>query len=232
MGARPAQEASGRGRGPHEPTALGLVVICAGGMMDAYSYLLHGGVFATGQTGNLVLLVLRALDGNLPGAAGCLVSILSFLTGIFLSKHLRARVCGGDAHRAQRVVIVAEALVFALVALLPAGAPDLLVNCVIAFMAALSFQNFRTFGTKSVYASTFITGNLRSLGETLYDGIVGGDAHELHRAQRYAGLVAAFAAGVVMCWLLIGLVGRLACLAMSALFLAARPLVADSGERA
>ena len=38
------------------PVRLGLTVICAGGFMDAYSYLLHGQVFATGQTGNIVLL--------------------------------------------------------------------------------------------------------------------------------------------------------------------------------
>lgn len=30
------------------PVRLGLTVICAGGLMDAYSYLVHGHVFATG----------------------------------------------------------------------------------------------------------------------------------------------------------------------------------------
>ena len=42
-----------------ERTALGLTVICAGGLMDAYSYLTRGNVFATGQTGNVVLLAIH-----------------------------------------------------------------------------------------------------------------------------------------------------------------------------
>lgn len=209
------------------PVRLGLIVICAGGFMDAYSYLLHDHVFATGQTGNIVLLCMNLADGAWLGVSHYLVSILAFVAGIMLSRHVLVRVHGRATHRMQRWVAVFEALAFAVVALLPEGAPNLLVNSAISFCAAVSYENFRQFGTRSAYASVFCTGNLRSLGETLYDGIFEKDRHELHRSARYAGLVASFCVGAVACKLLIGATGKFACLAISALFLLSLRYIVD-----
>lgn len=209
------------------PVRLGLIVICAGGFMDAYSYLLHDHVFATGQTGNIVLLCMNLAEGAWLGVSHYLVSILAFVAGIMLSRHVLVRVHGRATHRMQRWVAVFEAIAFAVVALLPEGAPDLLVNSAISFCAAVSYENFRQFGTRSAYASVFCTGNLRSLGETLYDGIFEKDHHELHRSARYAGLVASFCVGAVACKLLIDATGKFACLAISALFLLSLRYIVD-----
>ena len=209
------------------PVRLGLIVICAGGFMDAYSYLLHDHVFATGQTGNIVLLCMNLAEGAWLGVSHYLVSILAFVAGIMLSRHILVRVHGRATHRMQRWVAVFEAVAFAVVALLPEGAPDLLVNSAISFCAAVSYENFRQFGTRSAYASVFCTGNLRSLGETLYDGVFEKDRHELHRSARYAGLVASFSVGAVACKLLIDATGKLACLAISALFLLSMRYIVD-----
>ena len=92
----------------------------------------------------------------------------------------------------------------------------------------MSYENFRKFGTRSAYSSVFCSGNLRSLGETLYEGLVCGDSHELHRAARYAGLVVSFCVGAALCCLLIGVVGKYASLAMSALFLLSTRFVTPS----
>ena len=209
------------------PVRLGLTVICAGGFMDAYSYLLHGKVFATGQTGNIVLLCMNLAEGAWLGVLHYLASILAFVLGIMLSRHVLVRVHGHATHRMQRWVAVFEAVAFAGIALIPLSAPDLLVNSAISFCAAVSYENFRQFGTKSAYASVFCTGNLRSLGETLYDGLFEGDRHELHRSQRYAGLILSFCVGAVACKFLIGLVGQYACLAISALFLLSLLFISD-----
>ena len=195
--------------------------------MDAYSYLLHDHVFATGQTGNVALLGINLAAGNLPGVGHYLVPIIAFVVGIVLSKHILASVHGNNRYPMMRWVAVFEAAAFAVVALLPEGAPDLLVNSAISFCAAVSYENFRQFGTRSAYASVFCTGNLRSLGETLYDGIFEKDRHELHRSARYAGLVASFCIGAVACKLLIDATGKFACLAISALFLLSLRYIVD-----
>ena len=142
---------------PKVPVRLGLIVICAGGFMDAYSYLLHDHVFATGQTGNIVLLCMNLAEGAWLGALHYLVSILAFVAGIMLSRHVLVQVHNRATHRMQRWVAVFEAVAFAAIALLPAWAPDLLVNSAISFCAAVSYENFRQFGTKSAYASVFCT---------------------------------------------------------------------------
>ena len=216
---------------PKVPVRLGLTVICAGGFMDAYSYLLHGHVFATGQTGNIVLLCMNLAEGAWLGVLHYLVSIIAFVMGIMLSRHVLVRVHGRATHRTQRWVAVFEALAFAAIALTPAWTPDLLVNSAISFCAAVSYENFRQFGTKSAYASVFCTGNLRSFGETLYDGLFEKDSHELHRSARYAALVASFCVGAVACKLLIDLVGQLACLAISALFLLSLRFISNPDAR-
>ena len=213
---------------PKVPVRLGLVVICAGGFMDAYSYLLYDHVFANGQTGNVALLGIRLAGGDLAGAVRYLAPITFFVIGIMLSKHVLARVHGGDRNRMMRSVALFEALAFVAVALMPEMAPGLLVTSLISFCAAVSYENFRKFGTKSAYSSVFCSGNLRSLGETLYEGLVMGDPHELHRAARYAGLVVSFCLGAALCCLLIGVVGKFACLAISALFLLSTRFVSDS----
>lgn len=207
------------------PVRLGVAVICAGGFMDAYSYLMHGNVFATGQTGNVVLLCMHIVDGDWLGIFNYLIPIISFVLGIMLSKHLLEHLHGGHHYHMQCWVIDFEILAYICIAFIPLTLPNIVVNSCISFCAALSFENFRNFGTKSAFASTFCTGNLRSLAETLYDGVFEGKTHELHRSERYALLIFAFCMGVVLGKILITLVGRYASIAISALFLIARIII-------
>ena len=204
---------------------LGFTVICAGGCMDAFSYLLHGEVFATGQTGNIVRLCMSIPDGNIEFMGRYALPITSFFLGIFLSRLALDFVFHGNEFRAQRFITLFEACAFVFIGLLPQGVPDHPVNCLISFCAALAFENFRRFGTKSNYSSMFCTGNLRSLAETIYDGTVRGNAHELHRAMRYAGLIFSFGVGVATCTVLIAHVGRYAAFLISALFLCANVFI-------
>ena len=198
-----------------ERTALGLTVIWAGGLMDAYSYLTRGNVFATGQTGNVVLLAIHLAQLDWLGVARYLAPIVAFVIGILASKHVLSKVHAGDHFRMQRWVLVFDEV------------PDLPINLAISLCAAVSFENFRTFGTKSAYASVFCTGNLRSFAETLYDGFVEHNAHEMHRSLRYLALIVSFTAGVVLGYFLIGSFGQHAALAISALFLLANVFVGN-----
>ena len=227
-GHRPSEASPPAPSPAKERTALGIVVTCAGGLMDAYSYLMHGEVFANGQTGNVVLLVLRLSEADWGGALRYVIPIAAFVLGIFLSCCVQGEFFPEGRARMQRCVIAFEAALFGVIALVATHVPDLLVNSVISFAAAVSFQNFRTFGTKSTYASVFCTGNLRSLGLSLYEGLVRGDAHERHRAQRYAAIIASFGVGVLLGKAVCGLAGDSACIVVSALFLLATAFVNNS----
>ena len=210
-----------------ERTALGLTVICAGGLMDAYSYLTRGNVFATGQTGNVVLLAIHLAQLDWLGVARYLAPIVAFVIGILASKHVLSKVHAGDHFRMQRWVIVFEAVAFVLISLVPPEVPDLPINLAISLCAAVSFENFRTFGTKSAYASVFCTGNLRSFAETLYDGLSGHNYNELGRAFRYLAIVGSFVTGVLIAAGMCHFLGSHSCWGISVLFLLAGRFVSD-----
>lgn len=181
-----------------ERAALGALATMTAGCMDAYSYLTQGKVFATGQTGNCVLLAIHAAELDLPGVAHYLAPISSFFVGILVSKWVENRIHRRNHFSMQRWVLVVQASVFVVLSLLPDEVPDLLVNSVISLMAAFLFENFRKFGSSSTYSSIFCTGNLRSFAETLYEGTVHHNAFQRRRSLRYLGIVCAFLLGAVM----------------------------------
>ena len=47
-----------------ETIRLGTLLALTGGFMDAYSYLVRGGVFANAETGNIVLMGINLAQGN------------------------------------------------------------------------------------------------------------------------------------------------------------------------
>ena len=47
-----------------ESVEVAIFLALSGGLMDAYSYLLRGEVFANAQTGNMLLLGVHASQGN------------------------------------------------------------------------------------------------------------------------------------------------------------------------
>ena len=61
-----------------------MILAISGGFMDAYTYLIRGGVFATGQTGNFVLVAIRGVSGEYKHMIQSCVPIAAFWIGIFL----------------------------------------------------------------------------------------------------------------------------------------------------
>lgn len=181
-----------------ERTLLHMIVTSAGGLMDAYSYLLHGKVFATGQTGNFVLLAIHFASFHWSGVFHYLTPILCFWLGIFTAKHLQYTYFSKQQVSWKRGILIIEMLLFSVLAILPNTVSDLLCNSLISFCAAMQFSCFRTFGSNVPYASVFCTGNMRSCAESLYLGIVHKQKGELGKAFRYFGILSSFFIGVLL----------------------------------
>ena len=58
--------------------ALGILLAVSGGMLDAYTFLCRGGMFATAETGNLVMLGISAAGGDYRRAAFYVLSVAAF----------------------------------------------------------------------------------------------------------------------------------------------------------
>lgn len=70
----------------HETFRIAALLAVVGGFLDAYTYILRGGVFANAQTGNMVLLGVYAAQGRYRQAGYCIIPILAFALGVFITE--------------------------------------------------------------------------------------------------------------------------------------------------
>lgn len=166
--------------------------------MDAYSYLLHGKVFATGQTGNFVLLAIHFASLDYDGVIHYITPILCFWVGVFLAKHLQYTYFSNEQLSWKCGILIIEMILFSILAIFPHTVSDFVCNSLISFCAAMQFSCFRTIGGNVPYASVFCTGNMRSCAESLYLGVVHHNKEELRKALRYFGILSSFFVGVLL----------------------------------
>ena len=206
-----------------ESVPVGLLLALAGGILDAYTYLNRGEVFATAETGNLVLLGLHLARGQMGQVVYYLFPILSFAAGVLFTEALRRRL-GANAGRLhwRQPILIAECLVLVLVSLLPLGRFDPLANMLISFTSAIQIESFRQFRGCGC-ATTMCTGNLRSGTEHLFRVFTQPNSQSGPKAMLYYGLILSFVTGAVVSGLLSPVFGGhtvlAACLPLLAAFL-------------
>ncbi len=144
-------------------TSAVLLAIC-GGLLDAFVYLNHGHVFASAMTGNGVLLGIAAINGNGRQALRHLVPAVSFLCGALASRLLQDTL----GRRSVQVGLLLEIVTLFWASWLPATFPEMAFVATIAFVAAYQVSSFRKVDDFA-YNSTFITGNLRTMADGLYE---------------------------------------------------------------
>lgn len=171
---------------------MGLLLAATGGFLDAYTYVARGRVFANAQTGNLVLLGLRAFEAD-PQALRYLVPVCAFVLGILLAEFLRARKRVLRPVNWRQAVLVVEALVLVASAFLPESWNNL-VNASISFVCAMQVNAFRAFEGNR-YATTMCTGNLRSGTEHLWRYAQERDGHHLRVGLQYFAVIGCFMLG-------------------------------------
>lgn len=183
---------------PTERMGFVAIMMASAGIMDAYSYIERGEVFATGQTGNFTLLAIRLVQKDLWGFLHTALAILAFWAGIFICWHVFYTIAKENDWRWKKQVLIIEFVLLLLVGFMPSTVSDFLVNPIISLSAAFQFCTFRKVGAKDTYASVFCTGNMRTCAESYYMGLVRKDKEALKRALRFTVILGAFFAGVIL----------------------------------
>ena len=178
-----------------ESFSVGVLLAAAGGMLDAYTYLCRGGVFANAETGNMVLLGIAVLEGRLPDALRYFVPVLAYAAGVMISVFAE-RALRGRGRLWKQLTLAAEGAVLALALAFPGETFDFLVCVLVSFVCALQVQCFRRLNGNT-YATTMCTGNLRSGTERLALYFGTRNARDLAAAMEYYGIIAAFICGAV-----------------------------------
>ena len=183
-----------RGRQMSEAYLTGAVLAAVGGYLDAYTYLCRGHVLANAQTGNIVLLGVKAAAGEWGAALYYAVPILAFIAGIFVAELVKRQFKQHPMLHWRQIVVLLEAAVLAGVAFIPVGDLDMLANVLISFVCSLQVESFRTV-SGIPYATTMCTGNLRSATEHLYRFIQMKERYFLKTSLKYYGIILFFILG-------------------------------------
>ena len=181
----------------HENIAIGICLALLGGFLDSYSYLLKGGVFANAQTGNLVLLFISLIEKDLGEIIKYFIPITMFALGILLSEKVKNYSRLDIKNQRIKMVLLFEAIMITLIAVIGNIVSDFIINCIISFIAAVQVANFDRING-SPMATTMITGNLRSSMVNLNSYIKTGKRAYKNRFNSYITVILSFGIGVMI----------------------------------
>lgn len=162
----------------------------SGGFQDAYTYFARGKVFANAQTGNMVLMAAKVVDGDLSGFVRYLFPVLAFSLGIIFAALIKRRVKSLSLHWRQSVILVEIGLLL----ITPLIEMDLLANSLVSFACAMQLQSFRKVHGYP-FASTMCIGNLRSGLDNFVCWIEDGDRVKLKHSINYFRIILIFIVG-------------------------------------
>lgn len=168
-----------------------------GGFLDAYTYVLRGGVLANAQTGNMVFLVINLTERNFKQALFYLIPILFFVVGVFIVEKIRFWKHSPSALHWQQIVLVLELVLLFIISFIPNSTWNMAVNISISLICSMQVQSFRTV-SGNPFASTMCTGNLRSGSECLFLYTQTNDKRHLQAGIHYFAIILFFLTGVFL----------------------------------
>lgn len=182
---------------PQETLPVALLLILAAGMLDAYTYVAHGGVFANAMTGNLVVMTVKLAQGQWTKALPYLAPIAAYIAGVALAHLVKEKPLSILIHYPARFSLALEVVFLVVVAFLPASVPDMAVVVGIAFVAAVQGTSFTRVG-KFAFTSVTTSANLRHFTESAVAALaLAGDRHTRREMYYFAAVCACFFVGAV-----------------------------------
>ena len=179
----------------HQIFAVGIILSMLAGYLEAYTYILRGGVFCNGQTSNIALMMINFVRGDFSRALYYPIPIAAFFFGIVFAAFLRSHMHNLKWARVEMLFLLLEMTLLFIVGFVPQGGGDTPVNIVVTFICAVQYEIFRE--TRGLpYASIFCTGNLRTAAEYFYAFTSQRDRQAGATCLRYLIVIGAFALGV------------------------------------
>ncbi|MPM22223.1 hypothetical protein SDC9_68674 [bioreactor metagenome] len=188
-----------------ESFPVAALLALSGGLLDAYTYLSRGGVFANAETGNIVLLGIRLARREWSAALSYLAPILAFALGVLAAELVKSRrLHKSGRYHWRHFTLGTEIAVLTGASFIPRGELDGLVNMMVAFVCAMQVEAFRKVRGHA-FATTMCTGNLRSGTEALYSGALHRNRTLIEKGACYYGVIGCFIAGAAFGAVLSGL---------------------------
>ena len=173
-----------------------LILIFIAGGLDAFCYIMHDGMFAAMQTGNMIQIAIKLAKCEFTELGKYFLSIFTFVLGIVAAHFI---------NKLKRFEIISIGISFVCYIaglLIPVGCLNWLSNLLIAFGIAIQLQVIKSINGFSV-ATTMCTGNLRGFSECVGHYATTKDKKYLLGMLIYSTLIISFMLGVFVIALLI-----------------------------
>lgn len=177
-----------------ESMELGILLALSGGLMDAYSYMERGRVFANAQTGNMLLLGVHLSQREFSMAIQYFFPVLAFALGIALADVVRVK--GGGGLHWRQISVLIEALILIGVSFMPQSM-NLAANSLTSLACGIQVESFRKIHGNGI-ATTMCIGNLRSGTENLCRYVMKREKSGLIKGVLYYGIILCFVLGAVL----------------------------------
>ena len=166
---------------------LGIV----GGFLNGYTYIYRGKVFATMQTGNIILGSIKLLEGDYLRVFRYLMPIISFCIGILLALLIIRKFKEKSCFK----ILLVEILCLFSISFIGSNQYDIYITSIISFVAGLQLESFSKIND-IVFATTMCTGNLRSLCGCIFNSIMERKFNK--KTITYLCIIISFAIGVCL----------------------------------
>lgn len=170
------------------------LLILAGGMMGAYTYLLRGGVFCNAQTANVVLMALAFGQGQWKKGLYYLIPIFAYIAGSIVSEALPSGIRKQRFLRWDTWLIGFEILVLFCVGFLPLSLPAQIVQVTINFICSMQYNTFRQ-AEGIPMATTFVTNHIRQIGVWTVNAVKKKDSGSRSRLWKHLRMIGCFFLG-------------------------------------
>jgi uncharacterized membrane protein YoaK (UPF0700 family) len=183
--------------GPYEKLLSGSLLVMAAGVLDSYTYMQDDGVFAGLQTGNLILTGLRIGRGDYGSIIQALVSLVMFAVGVAIVRIIQYHYPNERAVTRKRVILVFEIALIMIVSIIANHVSILISTGLLALAAASQLQEFRKM-KNGPFTPLMMTGNVRTLSESVLDFVAQGDVKALKKAGDIVTIIGSFFIGALL----------------------------------
>lgn len=180
-----------------ESFIIAVLLALVGGFLDAYTYCCRDQVFANAQTGNVVRVGMTFANGEYLKTVRYFIPIIAFCLGIMLTMFIRHYFLNKTYFHWRQIVLFIEIIVILIVAWIPVGKFNIVVNIMISFICAMQAECFRKVLGKP-FSSTMCTGNLRSGTEYFYQAMKYHNKSEMKKCMHYCFIVFFFVFGAAL----------------------------------
>ena len=200
-----------------ESLRVGMLLTATAGYIDAYTFAFHDEKFASFQSGNILQLGINLASGHFIMALQFLAPILGFLLGAMLNQVIK-QIAQRRQTAWEPLAVLVELVGILFVALLEImHVPSLLVISLLGLFMAIQADTFGKLRGMP-YATVLSTGNLKTFGATIANGLLKHDAAEFIKTRTVGVVILAFFSAAVLSHFITLLIGDWALL-LAPLFL-------------